>query len=264
MEGPAPHLISSDINPVEVLGRLLLPPMHGSLCSPPAFVSSSVVFDWSSYCLKVLHLDSLCLLGLWLERAGVDVSSFFTAMSRVYEVERNSKELTTMSFLGFWGFSQSSLLSKYPCIYFIHNVQDFLLCLMGEVVTPTYTLSSHSGHVSMRRTGQGAKEWIPQEQPSVSDGEKLVENTPEPSILGAPGRSSVVSQKFLVRISPVAPNNNLLGIWDYDVQTTRNKIKIQRCNIQHREDSQYFLITLNGVQFIKILNFYIVHLKPIL
>lgn len=140
MEGPAPHLTSSDMNPGEALGHLLLPPTDVSLCSPPAFVASSVVFDWSSYCLKVLHLDSLRLLGLWLERAGVDVSSFFTVMSRVYEVERNSKELATMSFLGFWGFSQSSLLSKYPCIYFIHNVQDLFLCLMGEVMTPTHSI----------------------------------------------------------------------------------------------------------------------------
>lgn len=160
MEGPAPHLISSDINPVEVLGHLLLPPMDVSLCSPPAFVSSSVVCDWSSYCLKVLHLDSLRLLGLWLERAGVDVSSFFTAMSRVYEVERNSEELTTMSFLGFWGFSQnfsSFLLFKYPCIYFIHNVQDFFLCLMGEVwhlhtfYLPTLGMSSCAGQSRVPR-----------------------------------------------------------------------------------------------------------------
>lgn len=85
------------------------------------------------------------------------VDSFFTAMSRVYEVGRNSEELTTMSSLRFWDFSQSSLLSKYPCVYFIHNVQDFLLCLMGEVMTPTYTLSSHFGHVFMCRTGQGCQ-----------------------------------------------------------------------------------------------------------
>lgn len=189
------HLDLLDINPGGTGTSLTATHAWESLCSPPAFVSSSVVFDWSSYCLKVLHLMSP-VFGLWLERAGVDVSSFFTAMSRVYEVERNlSKELTTMSFLGFWGFSQSSL-SKYPCIYFIHNVQDFLLCLMGEVVTPTYTLSSHSWACLHAQDRLGAKEWIPQEQPSVSDGEKLVENTPEPSILGAPGRSSVVSQKF--------------------------------------------------------------------
>lgn len=159
--------------------RTPLTATHGCESMLPTSLCVILCSIWlKNYCLKVLHLDSLHLLGLWLERAGVDVSSFFTAMSRVYEVERNSKELTTMSFLGFWGFSQSSLLSKCPCIYFIHNVQDFFLCLMGEVMTPTNTLSSHSGHVFTCRTVQGAKEWIPQEQPSVSDGETLVEKYP--------------------------------------------------------------------------------------
>ena len=39
--------------------------------------------------------------------------------------------------------------------------------------------------------------------------------------------------------------------------------KIQEYIVQPREYSQYFIITLNGVQYIKILNHYVAHLKLI-
>ena len=39
--------------------------------------------------------------------------------------------------------------------------------------------------------------------------------------------------------------------------------KIQGCNVQHREYSQCFIITLNGVSSIKMLTHYVVHLKVI-
>lgn len=55
----------------------------------------------------------------------------------------------------------------------------------------------------MRRTGQGAKEWIPQEQPSVSDGEKLVENTPR--ALANPG----CSRQELCSLSEISSKNKL-------------------------------------------------------
>ena len=50
------------------------------------------------------------------------------------------------------------------------------------------------------------------------------------------------------------------------VQTTRykiNKIRIQGGNVQHREYGQYFKITLNGRQSIKIANHYAIHLTLI-
>ena len=50
------------------------------------------------------------------------------------------------------------------------------------------------------------------------------------------------------------------------VQTTRykiNKIRIQGGNVQHREYGQYFIITLNGRQSIKIANHYDIHLTII-
>ena len=50
------------------------------------------------------------------------------------------------------------------------------------------------------------------------------------------------------------------------VQTTRykiNKIRIQGGNVQHREYGQYFIITLNGRQSIKIANHYAIHLTLI-
>ena len=37
--------------------------------------------------------------------------------------------------------------------------------------------------------------------------------------------------------------------------------KLQRYIVQHKEYSQYFIITLNGIQCIKILNHYVVHQK---
>ena len=37
--------------------------------------------------------------------------------------------------------------------------------------------------------------------------------------------------------------------------------KIQGCNVQYRDYSQYFIITSNGVQSVNILNHYAVHLK---
>ena len=40
--------------------------------------------------------------------------------------------------------------------------------------------------------------------------------------------------------------------------------RVQRYIVQHREHSQYYIITINGVSFIKILNPYVVHWKLIL
>ena len=55
-----------------------------------------------------------------------------------------------------------------------------------------------------------------------------------------------------------------IGQGDEEVQTTRYKInKLQGCNVQHREYSQYFIITLNGEYSINILNHLAVHLKLI-
>ena len=46
------------------------------------------------------------------------------------------------------------------------------------------------------------------------------------------------------------------------VQTTSYKInKSQGCNVQKRKYCQYFIITLHGVQSLKILNHYVVYLK---
>ena len=52
--------------------------------------------------------------------------------------------------------------------------------------------------------------------------------------------------------------------WDEEVQTTMYKMnKMQGYNVQHREYNQYVIITLYGMQFIKISNHYVVHLKLI-
>ena len=40
--------------------------------------------------------------------------------------------------------------------------------------------------------------------------------------------------------------------------------RVQRYIIQHREHSQYYIITINGVSFIKFFNPYVVHCKLIL
>ena len=55
-----------------------------------------------------------------------------------------------------------------------------------------------------------------------------------------------------------------IRVGDYEAQTIMYKInKLQRYVIQHREYSQYFIIMLNVVKSIKILNHYATHLNLI-
>ena len=52
-----------------------------------------------------------------------------------------------------------------------------------------------------------------------------------------------------------------MGVGGY-VQTTKHKInKLQGYVVQHREYSQYFTIAIHGIQSLKIVNHYAVHLK---
>ena len=55
-----------------------------------------------------------------------------------------------------------------------------------------------------------------------------------------------------------------IGLGDQEIQTTTYEInKLQGHNAQHREYSQYLIITINGVQPLKIVNHYAVQLKLI-
>ena len=55
-----------------------------------------------------------------------------------------------------------------------------------------------------------------------------------------------------------------IGIGDEEIRTTMYKInKLQGYKVQHKEYSQYFIITVNGISSSKIVNHYYVHLKLI-
>ena len=48
---------------------------------------------------------------------------------------------------------------------------------------------------------------------------------------------------------------------DSEVQTIRCEInKLQGYIVQHREYSQYFIVTINGAELLKIVDHYVVHL----
>ena len=102
----------------------------------------------------------------------------------------------------------TSRISTSECIY-LQNYQQSNLLLNLFV----YTLYLPTLCISCAGQSRVPRNEFLRSNPQLVMERHQWKNTPEPSILGAPGRSSVVSQKFLVRMSPVAPNNNLLGVW---------------------------------------------------